>query len=376
MKAYSYLTIIGLLSACLLSCKKDSKPKTGTTSTTGTTGKTDTIGKVDTVRNAPPAGVYLVGTIAYNATIWRVGAVPITLSAKNSGAAAFTTQGKDIYTAGYDFLDGKTIACYWKNNNIIRLTFGGESSASATAIAVQGNDVYVTAGLINATEYTVAQIAYCYKNGVGTVLPSPANYTYATGVVVKGNDVYVSGYYINSVTGEDYYVHACYWKNGVLNILDSTENRSTANGIAVTNNSDVYVVGSNLGSPNFRGKNNTNDPQRAVCWKNGTPATLPTNLGPGSAAAITIKGNDVYIAGTAGRSSDTTNAVYWKNGSLIVIPDAKNASAIAVSGNDVYVTGGKQVTGTTDVYPGCWKNGAVISVQAYSSFYNGVMIIP
>jgi hypothetical protein len=69
--------------------------------------------------------------------------------------------------------------------------------------------------------------------------------------------------------------------------------------------------------------------------------------------------NDLYISGTLG-SGDTSHAVYWKNGNLVILPGDGLPSAagnIAVSGTDVYVAGRK---GNGFGY---WKNGNYVSLN-------------
>jgi hypothetical protein len=168
-------------------------------------------------------------------------------------------------------------------------------------------------------------------------------------------NVLVAGYESNGTHNV-----AKYWVDGQeIKLSDGTQDAS-ANSIAVSNNNDVYIAGSDNG---------------AVYWKNNSE----TRLSGDNATSIFVSGNDVYIAGT-----HDFKAVYWKNGTEVALENANlygdfnNAAAnsIFVSGNDVYAAG---YEGPNAVY---WKNGTEIYltttttevagfVHTYSIFVNG-----
>ncbi|MCG7856991.1 PKD domain-containing protein [Flavihumibacter sediminis] len=106
---------------------------------------------------------------------------------------------------------------------------------------------------------------------------------------------------------------------------------------------DIYVTGEGNGVAKY--------------WKNGQEVML-SNYAIGR--AITVNGNDVYVAGEQGDYfyMDTTNiAMYWKNGQEVLLPSQRGAGAtsIAVNGSDVYVTGWEyKGIHTVAKY---WKNG-------------------
>jgi hypothetical protein len=98
----------------------------------------------------------------------------------------------------------------------------------------------------------------------------------------------------------------------------------------------------------------------AVYWKNGTLVPLP---GAQNATGITFSDTDVYISGNAGYAlpndgGSANEAVYWKNGTMVKLGSAPSlANAIAVSGTDVYVAGYASIN---DVYVAAyWKNGVL-----------------
>ena len=357
-----------------VACKKGSTQEptgsTGTTGTTGTTGSTGSTGSTGTVINTPHPGIYIAGISAIptqTATLWRQDTLPITSFTSNiqniyaSWLNAVTSSGKDLYVAGGITLVSQTsqkpsLACFWKNGEVFRLTFGVDP-ASATDISVQGRDVYATVNIFYS--YNPYSKGVYFKNADQIELVAPGPTIAANGIVAKGTDAYVSGYY--SLNGHDI---GCYWKNGV--VIASFGNDSRGAKIALSDNGDVYVVGYDYGPD---GK------KRANVWKNGGATILPTSKVNATANAIVLKGNDVYVAGTeTDASGKISNGVYWKNGVATSV-NAYSLSAIAVSGNDVYVTGVKPNPGIDYSYGGCWKNGTLIYGESISSSYNAIYIV-
>lgn len=148
---------------------------------------------------------------------------------------------------------------------------------------------------------------------------------------------------------------AMYYKNGQPGIPLMNGERGSATAIVVAGN-DVYVAGDLDG--------------KAVYWKNGQVVQLPsTALSPASAFSIAVVGNDVYVAGNGFKpfmnkygykGRDQLQPRYWKNGQEILLPQPPgpngyegeaDANFIAVVDNDVYVIG------RYGYYPIYWKNG-------------------
>jgi hypothetical protein len=122
---------------------------------------------------------------------------------------------------------------------------------------------------------------------------------------------------------------------GTVTITASSKDRPSVKAttkLTVLRNYDVYAVG------------NAAD-HSAVMWKNGVSSSLPGGYLAGTDAyAITLDGDDIYIAGNTINSSFWGIPTYWKNGiPHIVDNNIPNyyyyTRAIAVNSGKVYFTG-------------------------------------
>lgn len=264
----------------------------------------------------------------------------------------------DIYNAGYIVATNThSIAVYWKNGALVRL---GDSTVStmANAIAVDGNDIYVAGNMINSEQITTAVI---WKNGVATKLTDGSSNADAKAITISGGNVYVAGFMNNS--------QAVYWKNDEVNNLPAS---AVANAIAV-NGGNVYVAGWAYDST--IGNNET------VLWKNGTQTefVVPTpgnayDYISGSASAVAVSNNDVYVTGYAGGGK------YWKNGTETDLSNGYYCypSAIAVNGNDVYIAGSiySPTAGTAASQATYWDDGIArpLTDGAMLSYANAIAL--
>lgn len=69
---------------------------------------------------------------------------------------------------------------------------------------------------------------------------------------------------------------------------------------------------------------------RAMLWKNGAATPLTGDDVSSTAKAVTVYGNDVYVAGYSWVAPHNYVACFWKNGTRIDLTDA-SSSAIAYS---------------------------------------------
>lgn len=99
----------------------------------------------------------------------------------------------------------------------------------------------------------------------------------------------------------------------------------------------------------------------AVVWRNGSADTLATES---VAQSVFVDGNDTYVVGWQWSLSGMAFAMYWKNGTPVLLSDGITptyAKSIAVSKGNVYVAGfesGNVVTAR------CWKNGLPLPLSS------------
>lgn len=120
------------------------------------------------------------------------------------GSTPGATLATEIYAAGTSGDNVTGLAKFWKNGTSSTLS---NVSSSATAIAVSGNDIYITGSKIANGDYMAM---YWKNNADGGTFVSSSGPALASGIALVGNDIYVSGYEGKGPT----YV-ATYWKNGV-----------------------------------------------------------------------------------------------------------------------------------------------------------------
>src|SRR5579871_6747679 len=231
---------------------------------------------------------------------------------------------------------------------------GNNSPPSNTPV-----DVYVAGYEANNANNNVAKY---WKNGAPYVLSDGLYPAVATSVYISGNDVYISGYESNAAGNNV----AGYWENGTKVILGDGTINTTAWSIVVSNN-DVYVAGASYDSSVGISK--------AIYWKNGTPFYLDSASNYGGAYRIAVSGTDVYVAG----NDDYGNAVYWKNGNIMILQGNALVRSMVISGNDVYITGiVLPPTGVrAKVKARIWINGSVptyLSDNANATYGEGIAI--
>jgi hypothetical protein len=221
---------------------------------------------------------------------------------------------------------------------------------TACGNTINTNGVYIAGGIGNN--------AVLWKDGVPTFLTnlpvSNIKYAYAVRTLVYNNDVYVLGSEQDS-TVNGWVSTIKLWKNGV--VTNITNGTTDAEGVGVDiYNGDVYICGEER-------TGNTIIPK---LWKNGVATILPKDtFDYVSPTNIKVVNGDVYISGTATRTSNTNNsqtsrAMYWKNGVINFLTSASSTygrtESLFINNGDLYFTGAETTNGqlTTNAY---WKNG-------------------
>ncbi len=227
---------------------------------------------------------------------------------------------------------------YWKNGEEIYLEPTQSNMGGAYGLAVSDTNVYIG----SFTNYNQTFTAAYWKNRQKIILSAPNSEGEVRALVLSGGDVYVGGIENG---------HPAYWQNGVKQVLATTRGTYGRINALALNGNNVYAAGYEM----------ENNDYRSVYWKNGIETVLGYQaFVDGGAMSITLSGNDVYVC-----STDSGNAVYWKNGVRITLAKFANqtsadANAIAINGNNVYVAG----TYLSDaVY---WKDGTMITLPKRS----------
>lgn len=215
-------------------------------------------------------------------------------------------------------------------------------------------DVYV-AGYSSSRN---GQTARYWKNGQVVDLLSNPHAALATSIAVSGGDVYVAGW----DTDASFASRAKFWKNGVTQSLSGPYTASVLSKVLLSGG-DVYVAGSGGNDSGYY----------AIYWKNGSPVVMDDSPN-GWARDMAIVNGDVYVTGNASGSQPDEGAVakYWKNGSSVQLtsgPKQVYPNGIAVSGNDVHVVGTANGDSISRGGARYWKNG-VESDLSPSTYYS------
>lgn len=264
------------------------------------------------------------GNLPYG-MFWKNG-IPVNQDSMNIydtyGLYSLAVSDNDIYMVGWG--PGGMPATYWKNENRIALTPAYSPTtqivrATATSIAVSGNDVYVAgyqSEQLSPMGGFSSVIATYWKNGNLVKLTDGSKDANATAIAVSGGDVYVAGLEVNGPVNT-----AMYWKNGNrVNLTDGSTNVEV-NSIALSG-TDVYVGGTQWEGNLTRDASGVEyHTPIAKYWKNGKPVKLTDGSKWAEAKSIAISGNDVYVAGF-----ENGIAKYWKNGSPVILGDVSKYS--------------------------------------------------
>lgn len=291
----------------------------------------------------------------WRGVLWKEGTIA-PLSAVAEPAFSYVSDvfvaGNDVYASGIYQKEGKLYSAYWKNGTVVDLTSGTDFQTDATAIFVDGKDVYVS-GYKRPTSGDFDRVGY-WKNGVFTELGAAGH---ADDIIVQNGIVYVAG---------DDQGKLAYWKSGVVNHLTPGTTTAKATGIVVKGN-DVYVSGYEYSSGGI---------SVAKYWVNGNVVNLTDGITHARATDINIIGTDLYVSGHTKNESGKGIVQYWKNGVATNLTDGKQddfASKLSVIGKDVFVAYTTYNSGgsSTAKY---WHDGKITTLSEINSNANSIAV--
>lgn len=287
--------------------------------------------------------VYISGSSNGDALYWKNG-IPIYLTngGNLSNGMAIYIENEDVYIAGYENYN----AAYWKNNEKVLLS---TSQSMAYDITVYNSDVYVVGYDINKSNSV--QTAALWKNGVRTFLTGSENLSIAKSVYVNNNDVFVVGFKAEN-KGDNIYHEAKLWKNGIeINLT----NQSMA---------DAYYVDCEDNNIYIAGRECENGFWKAKYWRNENEIVLSSAFAHSIAKSITVKNDNLYIAGYTSDSGYSNYPVVtlWENGVEYRLSDKEmfiGDCKLDISGDDVYVLANEYYENQDDqkrIAAKYWKN--------------------
>jgi hypothetical protein len=166
--------------------------------------------------------------------------------------------------------------------------------------------------------------------------------------VSSGNPIF-SGYVYSTPNSNSAYYRPCYWIGTTPTICAVPSDATGGDALNL-----LYDSAGNVICCGYVTKHSQNLP---CYWKNGTYYSLSDY--PGQAQSVVVIGDDVYLTGNIWVSGNETDACYWKNGALTILPVGSatwgTAGGVTINGDDVYIVGFTTLNGVN--IPCYWKNG-------------------
>jgi len=305
------------------------------------------------------------GPITVTVTADKANAIVISVSQEPSRVS----RQHNVYIAGaVEIAERHYVPGIWVDGE---LEIIGGSETIIQDMAVSDNNMYM--GTIRESGDYFS--SWSWYGGEFKELPKEGIYSYITGLAVTGGDVYVAGFDVYDEQLLD--IELVYWKNGIRHPL-GTSGRGIEYevGSITVSNGDAYICGSAVdyynsgvafspvywknGEINYMGPGYTQDVRiddiavegddvyvigivaalGGGYWKNERFHLLPYADRIGSLHSIEVVDGNVYVVGTA-YIDNVFNAVYWKNGELVIIESSATALDIAVCEGEIYILGAK-----------------------------------
>ena len=325
---------------------------------------------------AAPPTVYAVGWALENesiaAPVYWTSETPTVLSridlACDGRAYGIALADADVHIAGYTSRCSpasaySTTAAWWNNGQRLDLPKPNDFHSVASDIAIAGGSVYIAGAVSSGDGYLPVPIYW--KDGAPNplALPSDTDSGIAQAIAVSGQDVYVTAL----LRAADRFIVG-YYKNGVLIRLPlppgagfvGDHYRITLSG------GDVYVTGSLL-LPADPGAANGRTRMAAVYWKDGALVQLSSDIQVDDvvASGFALDDGHVYVAGWRRDSTTFVSApmLWTDNVANVLVSGDLNVKAavalgVAIALGDTYVPGYAYDPNVSAYGAACyWVNG-------------------
>ncbi|MEM9687405.1 MAG: hypothetical protein AAF934_10870, partial [Bacteroidota bacterium] len=302
----------------------------------------------------------------------------------NGSAKAIQVVGNTVYTAGYRFSpndedDPATFfaPCYWKNGVRVDLdVLELSQSGKAQDIQVVGDYIFI-AGFTTNANFTTTPCYWINDTLAELSVIAPDKDGEAKALHIAENNIYIAGYTQNE---SDVQV-PCYWRNELR--LDLPFINPTKGGVA----EDIYVVGTDIYVAGYT--LDDSDLPVPCYWINGNRVDLSLFSGSdtGITQAIAVKDKTVYTVGDSDIFLEEDGVIiadtdffpfYWINSSPDILPVLESNStepegsayAIDITENALYISGYSRDSNGVAV-PCYWENGIRIDLPVLSLEHDG-----
>lgn len=237
-----------------------------------------------------------------------------------------------VYAAGY--IDGHG-GVLWVNNDPYPVRKDNQTFF-AYSVFVSDNNVY--------TVFTEDYVPFISRNGnISELSHIQGKIYYPTSVFVVNNVIYVLGQEKNP--SDNFENKIVLWKNGVKQYITDGKNPGCPTSLFVSGDK-IYITG-------FESPVNNPSQKQYKLWM---PDNEPTYNFPEDfrANSICVSNGNIYVAGEQG-----IQVAVWKNNNVTIVPNTTNCRAYAISvfGDDVYLAGTALNLQTTKFFIRVWKNG-------------------
>jgi hypothetical protein len=267
--------------------------------------------------------------------------------------------------AGYYWAGARQIACYWEGEKRVDLDVKGALYSIAMDIREASDGTVYAVGVYESTATSPIQPCY-WRNGEINYLDSTDGSTtgvdaYATGFTLSGNQLYTLGFYYDK-DAKNY--TACYWEGATFHALkDATGNLLTRSNFA------GYSIAVDQGKVYIGGKYWKSTDSLPCYWVDDSIVELTGDAGAALAngqvyGLVADKGTIYAVGSYVGAKGELP--CYWKDGVFVALKDASgqlpgipsDARCIAFLNGTLYI-GGSYTDSDSDIKRPCyWEEGS------------------